>query len=117
MRVAIVGSREYPNLAEVRAYVRALPPDTTIVSGGARGVDRVAAAEAHRQGLAVEVIKADWSRGRAAGPERNREIVRRVDRVVAFWDGQSPGTRSTIEYARATGRPLEIRTPPPAPPT
>jgi predicted Rossmann fold nucleotide-binding protein DprA/Smf involved in DNA uptake len=37
MKVAIVGSREYPNLSKVRAYIITLPIDTVIVSGGARG--------------------------------------------------------------------------------
>src|SRR6266702_3977823 len=41
-RVAIVGSREYPDLPSVQVFVRSLPLDTVVVSGGARGVDTAA---------------------------------------------------------------------------
>lgn len=30
---------------------------------------------------------------------RNRLIVDDADRVMAFWDGSSPGTRGTLDYA------------------
>ena len=45
MRVAIIGSRSYPYLDEVREFVIALHqkyPDVEVVSGGADGVDMVA---------------------------------------------------------------------------
>ena len=35
MKVAIVGTRTYPDLEQVRQYVRDLSPDDIIVSGGA----------------------------------------------------------------------------------
>jgi predicted Rossmann fold nucleotide-binding protein DprA/Smf involved in DNA uptake len=41
-RVAIIGSRDYPDLERVRAYVRRLPTGTVFISGGARGVDSAA---------------------------------------------------------------------------
>lgn len=53
MRIAIVGSRDFPNLNAVRARVESLPAGTTIVSGGARGVDIIAEETALRVGLAV----------------------------------------------------------------
>lgn len=54
--VGIVGSRDFPELSRVRSFVQALArkhPGAIVVSGGARGVDRVAEAEARRQGLAL----------------------------------------------------------------
>lgn len=36
-RIALIGSRGYPDLARVRAYVRSLPADTMFISGGACG--------------------------------------------------------------------------------
>lgn len=109
-RVAIIGSRDFADLDAVRAFVRGLPVDTVVVSGGARGVDRVAAAEAQRCGLTIVVYRADWIRyGRRAGYLRNVSIVEHAERVVAFWDGASKGTRHTIEIARRAGTPVEIR--------
>lgn len=110
--VAIVGSRDYPDLDAVRELVRSLPEGTTIVSGGARGVDGTAADEAQARGLPVVVYAADWIRhGRGAGMIRNRSIAEHCDRLVAFWDGQSRGTAHVIECARKLGREVEVRRP------
>jgi predicted Rossmann fold nucleotide-binding protein DprA/Smf involved in DNA uptake len=100
MRLAIVGSRDYPYLEQVRGYVRALSEDTVVVTGGARGVDRVAEAEARQRGLVVDVRRAKWDEyGRGAGARRNRLLLDASDKVVAFWDGKSPGTIDTIKEA------------------
>lgn len=107
-RVAVVGSRDYPSLGEVRRYVRAQPPDTTIISGGARGVDRVAAYEAQCCGMAIEVYPADWAKGKSAGFQRNATIVERCTEVAAFWDGVSKGTAHTIKLAQRAGKPVTI---------
>lgn len=112
-RVAIVGSRRWPDPAVVRSAVRsfvdALPAGTVVVSGGAAGVDTWAEQAARRRGLAVVVIRADWRRlGRRAGYVRNAEVVERSDRVVAFWDGVSPGTGHTVRIARRRGRSVQV---------
>lgn len=110
MRVAIVGSRGFSNLAAVRLEVAALDRGTIVVSGGAEGVDQVAAACARQRGLIVEELFADWDRfGKSAGPIRNAALVDRADRVIAFWDGRSRGTLDTIRKAGAAGKPIEIR--------
>lgn len=109
-RVAIVGSRDYADLEGVRAYVRGLPRDTVIISGGARGVDQTAVEEAGRLGMAHEVYPADWSKGRAAGFARNKIIVERCTSLVAFWDGKSAGTSHSIRLATAAGKPVTVFT-------
>jgi len=110
VRVAIVGSRDYAHLGAVIRYVWALPGDAVVVSGGARGVDRVAAQTARARGLETEVYPADWTQGRGAGLARNSAIVRRCDRLVAFWDGTSRGTADAIRKARLAGKPVEVIT-------
>jgi hypothetical protein len=115
VRVAIVGSRAYPELEHVRQLVNTLSPWDVVVSGGARGVDITAQRAADERGLVVEVVAADWRLGPRAGPIRNTEIVRRADRVVAFWDGRSKGTSDTIRQAVAAGKSCEIRMPGPPP--
>lgn len=97
--IAIVGSRDFPDLDRVRRFVRSLKSDVIVVSGGAGGVDTTAELEARALGLAVEVYTPDWAHyGKAAGAIRNRKIVERADRIVAFWNG-SPGTLITIQMA------------------
>ena len=112
MRVAIVGSRDYPDMNRVWQFVTQLAarrPDTIIVSGGARGVDTVAAAAGRLAGLTVEELLPDWNTyGIQAGFERNSEVVASVDAVVAFWDGVSRGTQDTIGKARAAGKKVQV---------
>lgn len=109
-RVAIVGSRDYPDLWRVEAYVRQMDPaDTVVVSGGAKGVDSAAADAARQSGIRVVEYLPDWEQyGRSAGFRRNRTIVKNSDLVVAFWNGKSRGTASTISIAKEMGKPFEV---------
>lgn len=101
MNIAVIGSRDFPQLDSVAAYVRGLPSGTVVISGGARGVDRVAASAARSAGHAVREFRPDWDRhGKSAGFKRNAQIVEAADRLVAFWDGKSRGTADTIKKAR-----------------
>ena len=109
MKVAIVGSRKFRELALVKEYVDSLTIDTTIVSGRALGVDQIAEAAAIARGMPTEIFLPDWKTfGLAAGPMRNALIVGAADEVVAFWDEKSKGTASTIELTRKAGKPLKI---------
>ena len=109
MKVAIVGSREGFDYQAVADYVRALPPGTVIVSGGARGVDSYARQAATFFNLFYIECPADWDAlGRSAGYLRNQEIVRYADKVVAFWDGTSRGTKHSIDLALRHRKPLEV---------
>jgi hypothetical protein len=103
-RLAIVGSRKFAHFESVRAFVRRLKRTTTVVSGGAPGVDTIAADEAVKCRLSVDVFEADWDRfGRSAGYKRNAEMIATVDGLVAFWDGRSRGTQNAIFLARQRG--------------
>jgi hypothetical protein len=116
-RVAIIGSRTYTRLLDVRDFVAELPRDVLIVSGGAVGVDRVAEEEAQRLRLSRLICEpeSDLFAPRAvmtaALHARNDEILRYAHRVVAFWDGESRGTASVIEKAHAMGKVVEVRRP------
>lgn len=114
MRVAIVGSREKylenPSAVRkmVRDYVAALPPDTVIVSGAAPGVDTYASQAGRAFGLVVVEYPADWKASpRGAGMIRNRLVVAQADRVVAFWEGHSPGTADILKLTRRAKKPSE----------
>lgn len=107
MILAIVGSRDYPWPDLVRRYVSRIPPGavSAIYSGGARGVDTWAVEAARYAGIQVVELLADWEHhGKRAGFIRNQELVDAVDQVVAFWDGQSRGTRHTIGLAFDAGK-------------
>lgn len=109
MKVAIVGSRGFWDIDLVGEYVAGLDVTDVIVSGGARGPDHAAEVAARARGMRVEVILPDWTTfGKRAGFVRNVEIVGRCDRLVAFWDGQSGGTKHSIDLAHKAGKPVEI---------
>ena len=105
-RIAIVGSRDYPDLNCVSDFVKKLKEDygteITIVSGGARGVDSAAANEAVMQGLAISIWRPDWNQGKKAGMRRNYKIVNDADWVVSFWTGdiEHSGSAHTIKIAK-----------------
>jgi hypothetical protein len=112
VNIAIIGSRDYPDLARVRWHVTWLAesdPQTAIISGSARGVDATAAQAARERGLAVREFPADWERhGKRAGYLRNQDIIAAADWVLAFWDGSSPGTRHALDLAQSHRKPYRV---------
>lgn len=109
MKIAIVGSRDYPRPQQVVRYIEQLPYTDVIISGGARGVDRIAEHVARERGMQTIIYPADWEKyGKSAGMIRNREIIEAADKVVCFWDGVSRGTNHSINLAKKLRKPLEI---------
>ena len=107
MIVSITGSRSLDiSFEDISTY---LPESTTsIVSGGALGVDSIAAEYAREHGLELVVIRPDYtsvSESRRFAPLlRNTDIVTQSDYCIFFWDGRSRGTSHTITEARRLGR-------------
>ncbi len=109
LRIAIVGSRKFENLTQVIDYVNSLPDDVMIISGGAEGVDETAVMTARLRGLDTKVFLPDWkTNGKAAGMMRNTDIVADCDQLVAFWDGESKGTKDSIDKATKAGKDVVI---------
>lgn len=80
------------------------------VSGGCRGADMLGERYAMENGFEIERIPADWKRyGRAAGPKRNRVMADISDLVICFWDCESRGTKSMIDYAVDKNKPIRIK--------
>jgi hypothetical protein len=108
-RLAVVGSRDFPDLDWVSYEVSQLLADTILISGGARGVDSVAEDAARAVGLTVRVYKPDWKKyGKGAGFIRNKQIVDDCDELWAFWDGRSKGTKHSIDLALKADKPVTI---------
>ena len=109
VKVAIVGSRDFPYPALVDRVVYLLPRDIVIVSGGASGVDSWAEATAKHWRKDTLIFKPDWAKhGRVAGFIRNNEIVRNCDIVIAFLHKSSKGTKHTISLAKYLGKPCYV---------
>lgn len=72
-----------------------------LVSGGARGVDRLGEEWADKHGVSVRQFIPEWDkRGKSAGFLRNEAMAEYADALVAVWDGESRGTKQMIETAR-----------------
>lgn len=114
MKLLIAGSRSItpdawliPSLISQAEFGPALI--TTVISGGARGVDRAGEDWARANQLAVEVHLPDWNlHGRRAGFVRNAAMVAQADVCLVIWDGHSHGTLNTINLARKKGIPLFV---------
>ena len=106
MKVAVVGSR---NLV-VGDLSKFLPEGTDeIVLRGAKGIDTGAAEYAKSHGLKLTEFKPDYDRfGRGAPLKRNITIIEYADRVLAFWDGKSHGTKNVIEECKKRGVPVQV---------
>ncbi len=106
--VAVVGSRSIGSCAALAQRLAELAP-ALVVSGGAAGVDALAAAWARANGVPLLELRPDYAAHGAGAPHvRNAEIVRRAGRVLLVWDGRSKGTLSTYKAARRLGRPCEL---------
>lgn len=111
MKIAIIGSRETGNInfeQELEKRFHKISNDT-IISGGARGIDTLAALYARKHGMKLIEFRPDYATyGRGATFVRNRLIVDAADVVIAFWNGTSKGTKYTIDYAKKQHVPLII---------
>ena len=86
-----------------------LTHDIIVVSGTARGTDRLGERYAHEKGYEVKRFPADWNNnGRAAGVMRNTDMANYADALIAFWDGHSKGTLNMIETAKRKGLSVRI---------
>ncbi len=80
-----------------------------IVSGGAYGVDWLGEKYAKKYNLKVKVFPADWETyGKAAGHIRNKQMGDYADRLIAVWDGKSPGTKGMIKYMKSLNKEVYV---------
>lgn len=111
MKIAIVGSRNCgnPRLGDYIESIIPLSDIEIIISGGARGIDSLAAEYANNHNIQLVEIKPDYqSYGKAAPIIRNKQIVDSADMIIAFWDGESRGTKSVIDYSNKKSKNIKV---------
>ena len=86
-----------------------------IVSGTARGADKLGEQCAQIAHYDVSRFSADWDTyGKSAGYRRNAEMAKfasedgNIGVLIAFWDGKSRGTKHMIDLAKRYGLDLHI---------
>ena len=103
MKTIIAGSRtflDYDKLKEICDNYDI----TEVVSGTAFGADKLGERYAKEKDIPIKQFPADWAnQGKKAGYLRNIEMGNYGQRLIAFWDGNSKGTFSMINIAKAFG--------------
>ena len=114
-RVIIAGSRSFNDYELLREQCLSILQEkmrthrVIIVSGHARGADSLGERFANEFRLPFELHPAKWRLlGKAAGMVRNAEMAKCSDALIAFWDGESRGTRHMISFARKIGLNLSV---------
>lgn len=83
--------------------------DLEVITGDADGADHIAMLWAKYNQLTCHIIAAKWKVfGKSAGHRRNPDILAPADYIVSFWDGESPGTKGGIEYAKKHEKKLKV---------
>ena len=105
MRTIIAGSRDCTDKSQLIAALIACGwTPTVVISGGARGADRLGEQWAAVFNVPCERHPADWDRyGRSAGYKRNEQMADAAEALIALWDGQSRGTKHMIDIATSKG--------------
>lgn len=102
--ILVCGSRGFDDYTLLKDVLDQFPlhKDSVIISGGAKGADRLGEKYAHEHQHPCKVFPANWDKhGRQAGYIRNKQMINlNPDLVIAFWDGVSKGTRHTIGLAK-----------------
>ena len=111
MKIAVIGSRDFTNYQLLKKHLNNYQSIDTIISGGAKGADKLAEKYAEEFNITMEIHPPDWKTyGKSAGPIRNKIIVENGDLVLVFWDGKSKGTEHSIKYAKTIGKCVEVVT-------
>ena len=114
-KVVIAGSRGFSNYKLLKEtcdkYLREKKKthNIVIISGHARGADSFGEKYASDEDLDLEIYPADWKKyGKSAGFMRNEQMADIADAVIAFWNGESHGTKHMIDIAEEKGLNVKV---------
>ena len=115
-KIIIAGSREFNDYELLKKKLTYFlksrnlkPEEIEIVSGGARGADRLGERFALEHNIKIKQFIPDWERyGKSAGIRRNVEMGKYANACVVFWDGKSRGSKHMIDIAIKEGLELEV---------
>ena len=103
MKVIIAGGRDFNNYELLKEFCDNILNDNDheIVSGNAKGADKLGERYSTERNLKLTLFPADWNKyNKAAGMIRNIEMAEYGDMLIAFWDQKSRGTKNMMEGLR-----------------
>ena len=114
VKVAIVGSRNFSNYDIFCNIIWRVCSENNlkiewIISGGARGADSLAERYAKENNINITIVYPKWDLyGKSAGIIRNHNIIKSCDVCIAFWDGESMGTKNDIDLCEKFNTPCFV---------
>ena len=106
MKVIIAGGRDFDNYELLKEFCDNIIKDNDyeIVSGNAKGADKLGERYSKDRNLKLTLFPADWNKyNKAAGMIRNKQMAEYGDMLIAFWDQKSKGTKNMIDTAKKLG--------------
>lgn len=108
VKLIIAGTRDL-DISDAEIFTHEGLRATEIVCGMAKGVDLAGKRYAQKLGIPVKEFPARWELyGKQAGFLRNAEMADYADELLAFWDGQSRGTRDMINRMLMRKKPFQV---------
>jgi len=113
MKLIIAGSRGINNIVTLYCALEIFELSSEmideIVSGMARGADRLGEEFAKTHGIPVKQFLARWTEfGKSAGYKRNAEMAEYGTHLLALWDGESKGTSHMVNLMRKKEKPVYL---------
>ena len=116
-RVIIAGGRDFNDYEYMSTKLNELFKDQNlfnnkaikVISGMAKGADTLGIQYADEHKLTKILFPANWKEyPRIAGFLRNNDMLSIATHLIAFWNGESSGTKHMIEIAQEKGIPTWI---------
>jgi len=111
MKIIIAGGRDFDNydlLCQKVDKILSRQSEIEIVSGTAKGADKLGERYAAEHGYPIIHYIPDWNFfGKSAGYIRNVEMADNADALILFWNGKSKGSGHMLKIAKGKG--LKIR--------
>jgi hypothetical protein len=110
MKVIVAGSRDITNREIIVNAIESSKFEITeIVSGTARGVDKLGEKYGLTYNIPIIMFPANWNKyGKSAGYIRNTEMAKYADALIAIWDGKSSGTKHMIKTMNDMKKPVHV---------
>lgn len=115
LRVIVAGGRDFTDESRLEKvlfeFAESVGADVSvsIVSGMARGADKLAYEFCQKHNVHCYEMPADWERdGNRAGFVRNIAMANVSDVLIAFWDGESKGTKHMIDAMLNRRKPVYV---------
>lgn len=111
MNVIVAGGRDFSDYELMKEKLDKLfvNIEPVIVCGEAKGADSLGKKYAEEKGYTVLSYPADWNTfGKRAGYIRNEAMAVVADALVAFWNGESKGTKHMIDTMKKCNKQVRV---------